>query len=83
MGFFTVQYPDGYLESMAAKQESQEDSSEEEGNKKGRKNRKRKNLGKLLHVIGWLLSELPYLLCQLQILVSLHLQSSASSPVTN
>ena len=45
--YFTMQYPDGYLESMAAKHESQEDSSEEEGGKKGKKSRKRKTLGKL------------------------------------
>ena len=40
------QYPDGYLESMAAKQESEENSGEEDGGKKGKKTRKRKTLGK-------------------------------------
>ena len=39
------QYPDGYLESMAAKRESEDNSTEEEG---GKKSRKRKNMGNIL-----------------------------------
>lgn len=39
------QYPDGYLESMAAKREPEDNSTEEEG---GKKSRKRKNMGNIL-----------------------------------
>ena len=39
------QYPDGYLESMAAKRESEDNSTEEEV---GKNSRKRKNMGNVL-----------------------------------